>query len=102
MVVGFSLALKSVCYTGRYGNDMSKELTLRRPRRGVQRVVDTRAKRSASVLRETDDTRVLIVSDLHIDFAENMMCVKQISTTSYLEDILLVAGDVAETYDKFC
>ncbi|KAJ8420238.1 hypothetical protein Cgig2_019836 [Carnegiea gigantea] len=95
MVLGFSLALKSICYTGRYGNGMSRELALRRPRCRVKRVVDT-------VLRETDDTRVFIVSGLHTDYAENMMWVKQISTTSYLEDILLVAGDVAETYDKFC
>lgn len=44
---------------------------------------------------------VYVVSDLHTDYAENMKWVKCLSSVKHKEDVLLVAGDVAETYDKF-
>ena len=46
-------------------------------------------------------TRVFVVSDLHTDYAENMKWVKCLSNARYKNDVLVVAGDVAETYDNF-
>ncbi|KAL5749398.1 hypothetical protein ACOSP7_024001 [Xanthoceras sorbifolium] len=49
-------------------------------------------------------SRVFVVSDLHTDYSENMTWVKCLSSTTTRhnkEDVLLVAGDVAETYNKF-
>ncbi|XP_058097785.1 uncharacterized protein LOC131242868 isoform X2 [Magnolia sinica] len=45
--------------------------------------------------------RVFVLSDLHTDYAENMAWVKCLSTMRYRRDVLLVAGDVAETYKNF-
>lgn len=53
------------------------------------------------VLGVTSGLRVFVVSDLHTDYAENMKWVKCLSSINYKNDVLLVAGDVAETYDKF-
>src|SRR5262245_27159009 len=39
--------------------------------------------------------RIFIVSDLHTDFAENRRRLQEISSTSYLQDTLVVAGDIA-------
>jgi calcineurin-like phosphoesterase family protein len=40
--------------------------------------------------------RIFAVSDLHTDFAENRRRLQQISSTSYLQDVLVVAGDIAD------
>jgi hypothetical protein len=40
--------------------------------------------------------RIFAVSDLHMDFAENRRRLQQVSSTSYLQDVLIVAGDVAD------
>lgn len=45
--------------------------------------------------------RVFVLSDLHTDYSENMTWVKSISTVKYKNDVLLVAGDVSETYKTF-
>ncbi|KAF8398641.1 hypothetical protein HHK36_014496 [Tetracentron sinense] len=45
--------------------------------------------------------RVFVLSDLHTDYSENMAWVKCLSTVRYKKDVLLVAGDVAETYNNF-
>lgn len=46
-------------------------------------------------------TRVFVLSDLHTDYEENMAWVRRLSTEEYREDVLLVPGDVAETYKNF-
>uniref|UniRef100_A0A1D1YJW5 Uncharacterized protein L509 n=2 Tax=Anthurium amnicola TaxID=1678845 RepID=A0A1D1YJW5_9ARAE len=46
-------------------------------------------------------TKVFVLSDLHTDYAENMAWVKCLPAEQYKEDVLLVAGDVAETYKNF-
>ncbi|KAI3982790.1 hypothetical protein MKX01_010273 [Papaver californicum] len=53
--------------------------------------------------RETfeDALRVFVLSDLHTDYSENMSLVDSLSTKRYRKDVLLVAGDVAETYNNF-
>jgi predicted phosphodiesterase len=40
--------------------------------------------------------RIFAVSDLHTDFAENHRRLQQVSSTSYLQDVLVVAGDIAD------
>src|SRR5215475_5863203 len=40
--------------------------------------------------------RIFAISDLHMDFAENRRRLLQVSPMSYLEDVLVVAGDVAD------
>ncbi|KAF6165644.1 hypothetical protein GIB67_010680 [Kingdonia uniflora] len=45
--------------------------------------------------------RVFVLSDLHTDYSENMDWVKSLSTIRYRNDVLIVAGDVAETYNDF-
>jgi len=40
--------------------------------------------------------RIFAVSDLHTDFAENRRRLEQVSSISYLRDVLVVAGDIAD------
>jgi Icc-related predicted phosphoesterase len=40
--------------------------------------------------------RIFAVSDLHMDFAENRRRLRQITSTSYLRDVSVVAGDIAD------
>ena len=40
--------------------------------------------------------RIFAVSDLRTDFAENRRRLRPISSTSYLRDALVVAGDIAD------
>ena len=54
-----------------------------------------------SVLENAAGLQVFVVSDLHTDYAENMKWVKCLPSIKHRESILLVAGDVAETYDNF-
>ncbi|ERN10220.1 uncharacterized protein LOC18438392 [Amborella trichopoda] len=49
----------------------------------------------------TNGLRVFVLSDLHTDYSENMVWIKGLSVMNYKNDVLLVAGDVAETYEMF-
>jgi Icc-related predicted phosphoesterase len=40
--------------------------------------------------------RIFAVSDLHTDFAENRRRLQQVSSTAYLQDAVVVAGDIAD------
>ena len=40
--------------------------------------------------------QVLAISDLHTDFAENMRLVESIEPSSHQDDVLIVAGDIAD------
>jgi 3',5'-cyclic AMP phosphodiesterase CpdA len=40
--------------------------------------------------------RILAISDLHTDFRENMRLIEQIPRSAYRDDILIVAGDIAD------
>jgi hypothetical protein len=40
--------------------------------------------------------RISAVSDLRAYFAENRRRLQQVSSTSYLRDLLVVAGDIAD------
>ncbi|CAI0540748.1 unnamed protein product [Linum tenue] len=45
--------------------------------------------------------RVFALSDLHTDYRENMKWVECLSASKHRKDVLIVAGDVAETYQNF-
>ena len=40
--------------------------------------------------------RVFVISDIHIDYQENRQWLSKLSSVDYLEDILILAGDVAD------
>ncbi|KAL2939261.1 hypothetical protein RDABS01_023495 [Bienertia sinuspersici] len=101
MVAGFSLSLQSLAHSGQCINSTSTGLTWRRRRSKITRIGITSSRIFASMHNKMENIRVFVLSDLHTDYAENMTWVKCISSTSHQEDILLVAGDVAETYDNF-
>ncbi|XP_022994628.1 uncharacterized protein LOC111490283 [Cucurbita maxima] len=50
---------------------------------------------------EEDGLRVFVLSDLHTDYQENMNWINCLSSVKYRDDVLLVAGDVAESYSNF-
>nr|CAD1836245.1 unnamed protein product [Ananas comosus var. bracteatus] len=50
---------------------------------------------------EAESPRVFVVSDLHTDYPENMAWVRRLSRAWHGGDVLVVAGDVAETYKNF-
>lgn len=101
MVAGFSLSLQVIAHSGQCAYSISRGLTWRRSRSRIKRVGIRSARIYASVHKEMENVRVFVLSDLHTDYAENMTWVKCISSTSHQDDILLVAGDVAETYNTF-
>src|SRR5436305_10186497 len=41
--------------------------------------------------------RVFAISDLHTDFADNWKALQQLSRQSYQHDVVLVAGDIADS-----
>ncbi|WCJ29158.1 hypothetical protein M5689_010812 [Euphorbia peplus] len=50
---------------------------------------------------DNNGLRVFVLSDLHTDYPDNMAWVKGLSSKKHLKDVLLVAGDVAETLRDF-
>ncbi|KAH9602192.1 hypothetical protein KSS87_000808 [Heliosperma pusillum] len=100
MLVGSSLSFQSILHSRRYRHNICKELMLVKSKRRTKFGI-TRCKILGSLNRQTDKTRLFVLSDLHTDYAENMTWVDCISTSGHQEDVLLVAGDVAETYDNF-
>lgn len=45
---------------------------------------------------KTMSTRIFAISDIHVDHAENLQWVESLSNTKYLNDVLIVAGDVTD------
>lgn len=44
--------------------------------------------------------RVFAISDLHVDFRENMESVKALSSCDYIDDVLIIAGDVTDSLER--
>lgn len=61
----------------------------------------TRHKIIPSARVDTVGLEVFVVSDLHTEYAENMSWVKGLPKKRKKKEVLLVAGDVAETYENF-
>ncbi len=45
--------------------------------------------------------RIWIISDIHVDFTENLQWVKALSSEEYTQDVLILAGDVTHRFDLF-
>lgn len=70
-------------------------------RRNIKQECVRRPQILASADGDAIGLRVFVLSDLHTDYTENMAWVKRISTVKHRSDVLLVAGDVAETFKNF-
>ena len=44
--------------------------------------------------------RIFAISDLHVDYKENMVWVRQLSDVDFLDDVLVLAGDVSDRQDR--
>ncbi|KAF3776383.1 hypothetical protein EJ110_NYTH48397 [Nymphaea thermarum] len=62
---------------------------------------ESMAKSGGEMSTADEVVRVFALSDLHTDYPENMEWVKNLPALQYRNDILIVAGDVAETYNNF-
>ncbi|KAG2664296.1 hypothetical protein I3843_16G072500 [Carya illinoinensis] len=82
-------------------NYLSKSIALHNFKRKIRTLYTKRLQIPPSTSGDAGGLRVFVLSDLHTDYAENMEWVKSISTARHKKDVLLVAGDVAETYDNF-
>lgn len=45
--------------------------------------------------------RVFAISDLHVDYMENALWVQSLSKVDYIEDVLILAGDISDTVARF-
>lgn len=80
---------------------LPRRAAFKKCRREIKQACIKRPQISPSVNGEAVGLRVFVLSDLHTDYTENMTWVKRLSAASYKKDVLLVAGDVAETYKNF-
>jgi predicted phosphodiesterase len=44
--------------------------------------------------------RIHAISDLHTDFAANLLIIEGLSKSAYRDDVLLVAGDIGDPGDR--
>lgn len=100
MLVRFIPSCPSVSQKPLSLNNLSKHIALGKYKRGIRCCIK-RPQILPSTSGDAVGLRVFVLSDLHTDYAENMKWVKSISTVRHKKDVLLVAGDVAETYDNF-
>ncbi|KAK8599633.1 hypothetical protein V6N13_077546 [Hibiscus sabdariffa] len=87
------LSLSSYSFCGK--------IALKKYRRCVKRDCIKRPQVLSAAKKDGFGLRVFVLSDLHTDYPENMEWVRNLSTKRHDKDVLLVAGDVAETYDNF-
>ncbi|KAM7479545.1 hypothetical protein LguiA_027758 [Lonicera macranthoides] len=80
---------------------LPKKAVFRKCGREIKQSCIKRPQIFPSVNGDAVGLRVFVLSDLHTDYSENMTWVKHLSSVSYKKDVLLVAGDVAETYKNF-
>lgn len=96
----FSVTLSQQSHHRRRSSCFSKQVTVSCSY-GMKRNELERPQILSSALGNSDGSRVFVVSDLHTDYDENLKWVECLSTVNYKDDVLLVAGDVAETYKTF-
>ncbi|KAF5445295.1 hypothetical protein F2P56_034357 [Juglans regia] len=101
MFVRFIPACPSLSQKPTNLNYLSKHIALNNYKRKIRTLCTKRLQIPPSTSGDAGGLRVFVLSDLHTDYAENMEWVKSISTARHKKDVLLVAGDVAETYDNF-
>ncbi|KAM5570206.1 acyl-carrier-protein phosphodiesterase PptH [Rosa sericea] len=101
MVLSVAVSCLSLSQYAYHSNHMSKHISLSKYRRDIRRGCITRSQILPSVIGDADGLRVFVLSDLHTDYTENMKWIKNLSSVRYKNDILIVAGDVSETYKNF-
>lgn len=103
MVVRFIPSCLSLSQQPRPSSYISKHkhISSRNCKRDIRTLCITRSPILPSSLGDAAGIRVFVVSDLHTEYVENMKWVEVLSTARYKNDVLLVAGDVAETYKNF-
>lgn len=101
MVPSVAVSCLSLSQYGYHSNYMLKHMPLSKYRRDIRRSCVRRSQIVPSVVGDDDGLRVFVVSDLHTDYTENMKWVKDLSSVRYKNDVLIVAGDVSETYKNF-
>lgn len=91
----------SLSQSSSVSNCLLQRPAYQKSKRAVKRDTIRRPQILPSAYVEADCLRVFLLSDLHTDYHENMTWVKCLSAIRYKEDVLIVAGDVAETYKNF-
>lgn len=91
-----SLRLSPSCFDSHFGQTELKIF-----RRIWKTNCVTRPQITSSSAENSDGLRVFVVSDLHTDYSENLKWVSCLSTVNHKDDVLIVAGDVSETYKNF-
>ena len=51
---------------------------------------------TAARISEISEMRVIALSDVHTDHPDNLRWIEELSSSDYTEDLLILAGDVAE------
>ncbi|CAN6577682.1 unnamed protein product [Malus baccata var. baccata] len=101
MVVSIAPYCLSFAQQACHSNNISKHIALGNYARDTRRGCIRRPQILPSALGDAVGLRVFVLSDLHTDYSENMEWVKCLPTVRYKNDTLIVAGDVAETYNNF-
>ncbi|KAF8036022.1 hypothetical protein BT93_C1903 [Corymbia citriodora subsp. variegata] len=101
MVLRLASSYMSIPQTPRTSTSLSQRVPLRKPGKMWKRGCTRRLDILPSLNGDGPGLRVFVLSDLHTDYSENMMWVECLSTAKHKRDVLLVAGDVAETYNNF-
>lgn len=101
MVVGFIPSCSSLSQQPCLSNYVTKQISSTKYKTNTRTFCITRPPIPHSSPQEAVGLRVFVLSDLHTDYAENLKWVKSLSTVRYKNDVLVVAGDVAETYKNF-
>ncbi|KAE8712470.1 White-brown complex protein 11 [Hibiscus syriacus] len=78
-----------------------EKITFKKYRRCIKRDCIKRHQVVSAAKKDGFGLLVFVLSDLHTDYPENMAWVRNLSTKRHDKDVLLVTGDVAETYDNF-
>eukprot|EP00249_Psilotum_nudum_P005849 c19277_g2_i4 orf=64-945(-) len=67
----------------------------------ARRIMPPMPSQSVGPPLSTSSMRVYAVSDLHTDYPENLEWLRRLSSSAYIQDTLIVAGDVAEKLETF-
>ncbi|XP_030472415.2 LOW QUALITY PROTEIN: uncharacterized protein LOC115690261 [Syzygium oleosum] len=101
MVLRLASTYTSLPQTPRGSSSLSQRIPLRKFGKMWKRGCTRRPDILPSLNGDDARLRVFVLSDLHTDYSENMKWVECLSTLKHKRDVLLVAGDVAETYNNF-
>lgn len=67
----------------------------------AKRILPLVPSQAPTLPRTSSSMRVYVISDLHTDYLENLQWVKRLAINVFKQDVLIVAGDVAEKLETF-